>query len=597
MVDGDWSVDRATGNIRYIGDGHLGASPSYATVIQFHRWLQDKADDASAVGNDELDITDINPSARSTDNYITLLGSYNIDDASAQHLYDGSIVQGTGGTEVIYDGIVNFGNAGVAIMIHQDGAVLGNGTAWWNSLGGLNADANQGISHRFMIKVRDAGSDIDGRRLIGLCRTLDDSNQNTYGEFTINGSSRGNNVLALSDSADLNNTNTATTISGWDRFANLTPGYDEQDIDLNGTQEQYYSEWSFSEAGSTPASTTINDLYEYTKWLTRDGSAETLYGLSGELFRGITHEITHGAVTGGNTEFEEGSSITFSNGAVGQVLAFDTTSGTKTWIQLLSGVAPAASDTMTQSADSATVSAVTARALNYPFIGTSTGSAIIGAYGVGFKSTDLQASDQITQLTGAQVPVPNNVTFSVTGLVAGEDRVLVGPWDGVATDASGNAEIDYNQFTVKDTLSTDNVASITVTGDSLPTDTPASGTIRVQDDAGYYRRLKYSSYDSATGVFTIDSTYHGSLDTDNPTNQTEDDFSGTNASSGNNLFISYIDDIASGTSLSVGVVYLADRDLVVKVRDGGASPIKEFIQTGQIKTTNQSVAAIRTTDA
>lgn len=592
MVDADWSVDRATGNIRYIGDGHLGASPSYATVIEFHRWLQDKADDASAIGNDELDITDINPSARSTDNFITLLGVYNIDDGSSQHLYDGSIVQGSGGTEVIYDGIVNFGNAGVAIMLHQNGSVLGNGTAWWNSLGGLNADANQGISHRFMIKVRDTGSDIDGRRLIGLCRTLDDTNQNTYSEFSINGSSRGNNVLALSDSNDLNNTNNATAIASWDRFANLTEGYDEQDIDLNSIAEGYYSEWSFSEAGSTPASTTINDLYEYTKYLTRDGSGETLYGLSGELFRGITHQITYTALAGGT--FADSLSVTFGNGATAQILADD---GTDTmWVQLLTGVAPANSDSITQGGVTASVNVVTARALNYPFIGTSTGSAIIGAYGVGFKATDLQASDQITQLTGAQVTVPNNVTFSVTGLVAGEDRVLVGPWDGVSTDASGNAEIDYNQFTVKTTLSTDNVATITVTGDSLPTDTPASGTIRVQDDAGYYRRLKYSSYDSGTGVFTIDSTYHGSLDSDNPTNQTEDDFSGTNATAGNNLFISYIDDIAAGSSLSVGVVYLSDRDLVVKVRDGGASPIKEFIQTGQIKTTNQSVAAIRTTD-
>ena len=78
FVAADWSITRSTGDIRYIGDDHGGASPSYATVIEFHRALQDFADDASSVGDDQLDITDANPSDRSTDNIITLLGSYNI---------------------------------------------------------------------------------------------------------------------------------------------------------------------------------------------------------------------------------------------------------------------------------------------------------------------------------------------------------------------------------------------------------------------------------------------------------------------------------------------------------------------------------------
>ena len=73
FVAADWSITRSNGNIRYIGDDHDGASPSYATVIELHRALQDFADDASASGDDELDITDATPSDRSTDNIITLL--------------------------------------------------------------------------------------------------------------------------------------------------------------------------------------------------------------------------------------------------------------------------------------------------------------------------------------------------------------------------------------------------------------------------------------------------------------------------------------------------------------------------------------------
>ena len=46
FVEADWSITRSTGDIRYIGDDHGGASPSYATVIEFHRALQDFADDS-----------------------------------------------------------------------------------------------------------------------------------------------------------------------------------------------------------------------------------------------------------------------------------------------------------------------------------------------------------------------------------------------------------------------------------------------------------------------------------------------------------------------------------------------------------------------
>src|SRR3989344_852495 len=103
FVAADWSIDRQTGNIRYTGNDHNGAAPSYATVIEFHRALQDFADDAGYGSNDELDITDTTPSERSTDNIVTLINGWNIDDTAAENIYDGSIVQ-TGGA-VIYDGI------------------------------------------------------------------------------------------------------------------------------------------------------------------------------------------------------------------------------------------------------------------------------------------------------------------------------------------------------------------------------------------------------------------------------------------------------------------------------------------------------------
>ena len=48
LIGADWSIDRATKVISYDGDDHGVGSETYATVIDFHRWLQSLADDAIA---------------------------------------------------------------------------------------------------------------------------------------------------------------------------------------------------------------------------------------------------------------------------------------------------------------------------------------------------------------------------------------------------------------------------------------------------------------------------------------------------------------------------------------------------------------------
>lgn len=665
FVAADWSIDRTTGNIRYIGNDHNGASPSYATVIEFHRALQDFADDASSSGNDELDITDDNPSDRSTDNIITLLGSYNIDDTASEHLYDGSIIQSSG--NVVYDGIVNFGNPEIELGIIQNGAVIADD--WWNQGGahgtatggststltdtgaswttnqwvgyvvrnttdgsqglitantateltisglmyggtnntnaaaevyfiakGLNADATNGISHRFMVKVRTGGADIDNKKLVGFSRTF----QRTYTEFTINSTSNGNNVLACSDGTDLNNStapnsiydSTTTTYQGnFAGMSNTTVGYNALDVNNDGSNEFFYSEWN-------RGSGSINDLYEYTKYQSRYKSELTtpLYGLAGDLFRGITHQVDVGSGAGSEL-WVQNETVSWGVGTnEGILLAVDDTTDantTKLWIQLTKGIAPVASDTITGAAASNTVTSSTARALSYPFIGQSTGSALIGAYGIGVETADLTNSDSLRGLDNVVYTPPNNVTFTVSGLVSGEDRVLIAPSTG-----SGSTTIDTAQLALSGTLNTNNVSSIS-TATAIPTDTPSAGFIRVADDDGFYRRIKYSSYSGST--FTIDTTYHGSADTDNPGNTTANDFDtgGGNviATSGNNIWVAYIDDLASSTESSFTSVFLSTRNLVVKVRDGGGSPIKEFLSSAQLTSGGGSATAIRTSDA
>lgn len=549
----DFSV-AANGDIRYEGAAHGAAGAGYYTVIEFHRWLQDLADDASASGDDLLDITDGTPTERSTDNIITLYSPYNIDQEASEHLYDGSIIQ-DGGDER-WDGVVNYGIEGIHIELIQDGAIFIND--FWNTIPngettkGLNRDVTAGISHRFMILVRTSGADIDGRRLLGINREFG----YTYGEFPISGSNPGNNVLALTHAVDLNNATIEATVSGWTTIANLKEGYSAIDVNGDSTNEYYYSKWNKD-------TYTINQFYERMKWLTRRGSSSTVYGLSGEIFRGITHEIVIDTPTGTFVEPEE---VTWATGS-GQLLAIDSvTAGTKMWIQLLTGVPPINDQVISGAAATATVNVtVTERTLSKPFAGASTGSAIIGAYGFGIEAADLSASDKLFDLTNTLRVPPNNVTFTVYGLVSGEDRVLVAPESG--------GVIDENQLTV-DGAHTAGQATLTVNED-IPGDTPTAGTVRVWN-GDTFSRVTYTSW--AAKVF--------SGCTGLPT-----------CAEGDNVFISYIDKLADATSAAFTGVYQSNRSLFIRVRDGAASPIKTFETTGTLGSSGGSATAIRTSDA
>ena len=563
----DWTVG-ITGDIRWTGAG----TATNVTVIELHRWLQDLADDAAASGDDILDITDNTPSERSTDNIITLINGYNIDDTAAEHIFDGSIIQSGGA--VVYDGIVVIGNC-TFLSVVQDGLFITNDFWNANSPAGFNPDAGAGISHRFMVKVRTASADIDGRRLLGVTREFGF----TYNEFPINGTANGNNVLAISQQADLNNTTVAGTVATWDKFDN-TEGYQLLDVigDLT-PNEPYYSQWQVTGTGTLPTTPTINNLYEFTKWLTRQGSTSTLYGLDQALtpFRGITHEIDIDTPTGTFVEPEEVSWGTGATAGVGQLLAIDSvTAGTKMWIQLLSGVAP--TDGLTITGVSTATADVNVTVLSrlpvpLPFLGASTGSAIIGGYGIGIDPTDLTAADLLTDLGGNTRQPPNNVTFTVSGLEIG-DRILVTRNDG--------GDIDKNQYLLSGTLSGAAVASV-VASTGIESDTPQVGVVRVVNDSGFDVFLPYSSWTGST--FTLTSTY---------------DFSGADendsATTGNNVYVGYIDRVATGASESFTVVYNTNRSLFIRVRDG-AEPIRTFQTTGTLGISGGTATAIRTSDA
>ena len=532
-IQDDFTVS-ATGDIRYTGAAHGAAGAGYYTVIQFHRWLQDLADEASSVGDDYMDITKPTPSDRSTDNIITLLGAYNIDDVIAEHLYGGSIIQLAG--TVIYDGILVYANPDMDMQIQQSGSIITND--FWNSIPfgtgliGLNPDAANGISHRFMLKVRTAGADIDGRRIICQTRVWG----KTYGEFKINGTSRGNNVAALTYADDLNNTTSNISVAGWTEITNQA-GFSSIDVNNDTVVENYYSEWN-------KASYTINQFYERIKYLQRVGTSETIYGLNGEVFRGITHELTMTTPRSGS--FAATEAVSWSGGT-GQMLAVNSSAAaTKMWIQLLTGVAPTTGQlvTATGGATGTTSGAATERVLSFPACGTSTGSALIGAYGFGIEKQDLANTDKVFDLTNTVRQAPNYVTFTVGNLVSG-DRVLVAP---------ATADVfDPEQMTLSTTLNGATVTSVVVNG-SIPSDTPATGNIRILRSNGFYTQHPYSTWAGST--FTI----------------TSHDFSTNSAPSNTSIFVAYIDGVASGATMSFTSIYNADRNLFVRVRNGTGTP-------------------------
>lgn len=532
------------------------------SVIEFHRWLGDLMDDAAASGNDILDITSATASERSTDNIITLNSPYNIDDDAAKYLYDGSIIQ-NGGAE-IYDGLVVIAAAGMYLEIVQNGALIADN--FWGS--GLNADSANGISHRFMVKTRTGGADIDGRRLRGITREFGFS----YSEFQINGTARGNNVMALTYATDLNNQTAEATVATWGTISNVE-GYQLLDVDNDGTNEPYYSQWNRDIYS-------INQLYERAKWLTRRGSSSTIYDLNGQLFRGITHQMNVINAAGSWNPVELVTWPTGSGVIVAHTIPSSPDADQKVWMQVLTGVAPTSGQTITTVGSPTATCEVsgtpTDRTVPSVFIGQSTGTSIIGGYGVGLETTDLSATDLLFDLDNSPRTPPNNVTFTVNGLIAGEDYVLVGP-------ATAGA-LNKSQFTLATTLSGAAETAVVV-GSAIPTDTPNTGTIRVLLDSGIYRRVPYTSWTGST--FTIAAT----------------DFSGDNATSGNDVFISYIDGLAPGSptgdssSMSFTGVYLSDRSLFIRVRDGGSTPIKTFESTGTLGSAGGSTTAIRTSDA
>ncbi len=391
------------------------------------------------------------------------------------------------------------------------------------------------------------------------------------------------------------------------------------------------------------------------------------------LISGATAAIN---VAGGAIEDEDLS------GGTGIILAQDDNTGTgELYLQVITGADPVddnrirrddvSGDPLLDFVDATTT--LNTFTINPEFVGVSTGSNVIGAYGIGFNKDDVNSSDLFTDLSDTSRTPPNNVLFTVSGLVTGEDRVMVGPRTGTALDV-GMWQVATLLNGAAETVVVFKTGTQTVPFPDLQENWPDKGEgadvsrLRILRDDGIFKRIPYDSHDG-TDTFTLGTPVTGAIDCDVTTSsvfQRQDagdfladgfengarftttnfpvsngtftcesisadglemtvvgtpltvetgdgdetfvgdgwDFSvGTagmdEAAVNNNAFIAFIDVLATAASESfTGVHDTTDRDLLVRVRDGGGTPIKTFeAQAAEFKSTPQTVAAVRTPDA
>jgi len=638
----DFEID-VSGNITHV------ANTDHYTVLELHRWLQNLADDESPTSaNDLVDITSLTPSERSTDNIITLINGFNIDDDAAEYFYGGSITQDGG--NVVYSGLKVLGavnDTDTQLEVIQDHDYYDTASPFWGTqaAGGYNGSATGGVLMRILVKSRDGGADIDGKRVRVQARNWGDS----YDFFNVT-LGQGEAVAAIGTTPDAQNNTAIGTVQAWagGDIPSNTEGWQAIDI-LNGNGvKEYYSKWTYNTNAAK-----MKAIWEYIKEITGNNSPEAAepYDMIGELFLGITHTfpytgsggftqneklvwgtaITYDGLAGGT--FSAGDYVVFKratviinagrvgydNGSTDMIIALENIStaileddvmeeaisGTVTaavtatfsdedkgggegimlaentttdnvYFQLTSGVIPVATQVVTgfTSQTTATVTSLSSKTVPKTFLGSYTGS-LIGAYGVGIDPDDLLSTDSVQPLVGAAQIPPNNVTFTLSGLISG-DRVLVGKKD------TGNV-FDWEEMTI-DTgadMTSGTQTTCDVGTGNIPADTPATGILRITLDDGRIRRQVYTSHNS-DDLFTFDSA----------------DYSGSNeAAAGNGVMLAFIDKQTALTEEEFTIQYDAARTLWIRVREGtSATPMKTYEGPGTLGSTGGSATVGRIDD-
>lgn len=542
-------------------------------VWWLHRAIQKIAWDFNISGDDELNMTKPNPStSEAIGTIITLKDwatdysvSYNITDEVATYLFGGSVEQGATGSVTRYSGLIVLGsvNSATNLQIIQDGALL---TSHWGT-GKNQIDSSTLLS--ILVKTHVAGVETDNSVVLVKANTWGDSYaiwQTTLG--------LGEKVAAINTFSDPQNDTLQATVEAY--AITKSQGYKLIDVDTLG-DKPFIGEWSYGAYNKKA-------LHEFVKSVLVYGTAETLYGIDGDLWTGRLYDMPVGSGSGTFVEGETPDTLTWTGGT-GSLVGVDDVTGTSTTrliLHLTTGIAPSDTDVITASGGAAATLTAdpTGITTNPNLLGVFTGTAWIGAYGMGFLAGELGSSDSVTDLDGNVLSPPNNVNIQVTvetGLAGDDPHVFLTQKDGVLSAP------DYTTNTVGAGNAASDPDFVVTT--AIESDVPQDGWILVLDTTGggvTYEPYHYSSWTGST--YILDATDHpGGLT--------------TTYTAGDPVFnaILYVSATGGGTTklASNSLIYSSDIDVVGWVRHGDpATPDKPVSISGTIGTAGLSLTVV-----
>jgi len=249
---------------------HVSGTTRYS-VLEAYRAIQALADDETAASDDFNDILQPNLATRQTDQAITFINGLNIDDASAQFIFGGSITQ-AGGDER-YSGIdLQFLVQPFTANVYMDQGgsrvdlPVPSGNSITNSLA-------------FLVNVRSGGTDIANGDIRFYTRDLG----NVYSDLAVNVAAGGQTTVFLGPGQDSNvDAADGTTYAAVLADLTVETGSFTNNAN-NGNGSQNYDVRVTVAGGRSPV-----EVYQALQYLTRDGSAELVGGvggLAGQFYR------------------------------------------------------------------------------------------------------------------------------------------------------------------------------------------------------------------------------------------------------------------------------------------------------------------------
>jgi hypothetical protein len=387
--------------------------------------------------------------------------------------------------ENIWSNIFSLGTivSGTTLDIYQNDTQL---TPWW-SAGQIDV----------LVKVREAGTEIDSGNLTVLARKY----STLYDHYVVDAST-GRNPVPLAAFDDTNNQVIEATVGA---YSGITFDFGAASKDLgNGNGSQPY------DCVIDCNNHSIQEVYEYLKYVTRTGSSTTLNGVNGEYYQAVG-DIRLNYTSEASGPFVEGNAITSSAGGTGYIVSLIDAGSTGTLVIRNVHGSFANTNTLTSSGTTATINGVPEIILQSkqaPF-GVFSGGKLFGARGVWLEnvasadSINYQLVDSlgVTQVppisvavtvkdansfaviesarvlleaaAGGDLPAGESITITRSGATASVSHATHGMTSGMSVIIRGANQDEYNGIYTISNVTT-NAYDYTVSGSPA---TPATGTI------------------------------------------------------------------------------------------------------------------------